>query len=316
MKNWILLSLALVALPATLTAQDDDMYFASSKSKTTSEKGTSSSYNSGRTYYSGSSRSVDEYNRRGGSHYEVLPADTGDIISFAPVEGVYPDSTGSFSMTRRMQRWDDYVPSAAYWAGYDDGRHDAWGWHSPWYYTSYYYPWYDSWYYDPWYYDYYWHRPWYGYSWSWHSPYYYGYRGWYGGYYYRPYYRLGYASYRHTGTIDRYGRTHGSFAGNRSGQGRAVSVRSGNASRSAYGTSRSTTVRTTSQSGNFSGNRSTSSYGNTYGGSRTPTTSQSGNFGGSRSGGSFGGGGGSFGGSRGGGGSFGGSGGRSGGSRR
>lgn len=318
MKKWMFLSLIIAAMPVSMMAQDD-MYFASSKQKDTPQRTTNSRDN---TYYSGSSRSVDDYNRRFMSSYEVLPADTGDIITFAPVEGTYPDSVGDFQMTRKMQRWDDYVPSTAYWEGYSQGRRDAYGWYSPWYYSSY-YPWYDSWYYDPWYYD--WYRPWhYSYSWGWHYPYYhYGYYG-LGYSYYRPYvvsYRSGgrYA-HRSNGTIDRYGRTSGGFVGSRVSGGtssRGVSVRGNSRTYDGGGNNSRNTVRSydnTSRSGNFSGNRSSNSYsGNSYGGN------SGGGFSGSRgnSGGGGYSGGGGFGGSRGGGGgSMGGGGGRSGGSRR
>lgn len=311
MKKWMFLTWALVALPVAMMAQDDDMYFASSKSKTTSQR---SSYSTHDTYYSGSSRSVDEYNRRFRSSYEVLPTDTGDIISFAPVQGVYPDSVGDFKVTRQMQRWDDYTPSQAYWEGYNQGQHDSYYWHSPWYYSSY-YPWYDSWYYDPWYYrswHYGWYDPWYyDYAWSWHYPYYRHY-GWYGGWtysYYRPvrYYHGGHA--RSTGSIDRYGRTHGSFNGYRgstTGGSRGVSVRSNTRNVGTVNTNRNTVRSVSSGSGNFSGSRSSNTYsGNTGGFSGSRSTSSGGFSGGS-----------SFGGSRSGGGGFSGGGGRSGGSRR
>ena len=317
MKKWMFLSMVFVALPVTMIAQDDDMYFASNKSKTTQQKPSQVRENA--SYYSGSSRSIDEYNRRYGSGYEVLPADTGDVISFAPVEGVYPDSVSDFQMTRQMQRWDDYVPTTAYWEGYAQGRRDAWGWHSPWYYSAY-YPWYDAWYYDPWYYDSWYYRPWYGgyYGWGWGYPY----HGWYGGWYHHSWghHHVYYAN-RQPGTIDRYGRTNGSFTGARSSNGtfsssRGVSVRNGSRTTTTGTVARNTgTVRTsssTSGSGNFTGNRSSStSYGN---------SSNTGSFSNSRtntsSGGSFSSGGGSFGGARSGGGGSMGGGARSGGSRR
>ena len=317
MKKWMFLSMVLVALPAALMAQDDDMYFASDKSvKTTQQKPVRVSEN---TYYSGSSRSIDEYNRRYGSGYEVLPADTGDVISFAPVAGVYPDSVSDFQMTRQMQRWDDYVPTTAYWEGYAQGQRDSWGWHSPWYYSAY-YPWYDSWYYDPWYYDswyYGWHRPWYGgyYGWGWGYPYY----GWYGGWYHHSWghHHVYYAN-RQPGTIDRYGRTSGGFTGARSSMAnnsRGTSVRNNSRPTTGSNVRNTGTVRVNSNvsgSGNFTGNRSNSSYNNrnsnagSYNNSRNNTSSS----------GSYNSGGGSFSGGRSGGGSMGGGGGRSGGSRR
>ena len=178
MKKWTLLALVSMVIPFTGMAQDDDMYFVPSKKQAQQEKSSYSSY-SRDAYYSGSNRDVDEYNRRGGSYYEVYEADSvgNDIIDFSAEEGVYPDSVGDFALTRQMARWDGYTPADSYWQGYDDGRNDSWGWHSPWYYSSF-YPWYDrSWYWDSWYYD-----PWYYSSWryGWYDPWYYGHYGYYG----------------------------------------------------------------------------------------------------------------------------------------
>ena len=181
----MLLTLLIGMLPLSMVAQDD-MYFVTGKQKKAEQKSEprSSYVPAQETYYSGSSRNVDEYNRRGGSSYEVLPVDTGDIISFAPVEGVYPDSLLDFKATREMTRFDGYTPTEAYWEGYNQGSKDGRAtWHSPWYYSSY-YPWYDSWYWDPWYYHnwyYGWYDPWYYSSWryGWYDPWYYGgYWGW------------------------------------------------------------------------------------------------------------------------------------------
>ena len=342
MKKWMLLSIMLGAVQLSVMAQDDDMYFVPTKVNVAKQK---AAYGIPQdTYYSGSSRSVDEYNRQGSS-YEVLPADTGDVISFSAVEGVYPDSVGDFALTRKMQRWDGYEPSQEYWDGYNRGRSDSWGyygWHSPWWYSSY-YPWYDygwGWYdpwYDPWYYGSWyggWYNPWYYTGWGWggyynswyYRPWYY--HGWYGGWYgggrghYA--YRNGTENHGHivgggpTGSISRDGRSHrfsnGSFSGGR--VARNGSFGSGTRSYGNYSgsNSSSTTTRRSSSgggvysnsNGNFGGSRSSSSS------SSAPSRSySSGSSGGGMSsgGGSFGGsrsGGGSVGGSRSGGGSFGG----------
>ena len=201
MKKIFLFSVLMGALPLSMTAQDDDLYFVPKKKS--AEKTTDAYGMPKDTYYSGSTRSVDKYNRR--SHYEVIGNDsTSDIIRFDAVKGVYPDSLQrdslqggeDYALTKKMQRFDGYDITAneAFWAGYRAGREDSpWGWHSPWYYGRYgwYGGWYDPWYYDrwrwadPWYWDYaYWPRPWYG---GWYGGWYYG--GWYGGWYYgRPYY--------------------------------------------------------------------------------------------------------------------------------
>ena len=178
MKKLMMYLLLFGALPLQTMAQDDDMYFVPTKENQAKE---AKSYGMpSATYYSGSSRSVDEYNRRAYSSVSPIDSAGNDIIDFSPVRGVYPDSTyqeetQDYAITRRMTRFDDYTPSQAYWDGYRDGR-----WASPWYYSSW-YGWYD---YDPWYWD----SPWYyrGYY-GWYSPWHYGYyRPWHYGYY-RPY---------------------------------------------------------------------------------------------------------------------------------
>ena len=154
MKKWILITLVTL-LPLSLMAQDDDMYFVPTKKNVAQEK---QSWGMPKdTYYSGSNRSVDEYNQRA-----MYSADSigNDIIDFSAVRGVYPDSayrgasaSNDYQYTKRLSRFDDYSPSEIYWEGYRDGR-----WSSPWYYSAY-YPWYDVWY-DPWY------SPWY--DWRYH----------------------------------------------------------------------------------------------------------------------------------------------------
>ena len=251
-------------LPLSMLAQDDDMYFVPSK-----ESKAQDAYQYGmpsKTYYSGSSRSTDEYNRR---MIGVIPSDStgNDIIDFSAVRGVYPDSVApaeqseDYQLTRRMSRFDDYTPSQAYWDGYRDGR-----WSSPWYYNSW-YSWYD---YDPWY----WNSPYY---YSWYSPWYYGWSSpWYYGYY-RPWnYGWGYPYYYggpiYTGRIS----TH---------QGRHTSNVTARPVRNTTRTVRTTTTNRTTYDNNRSFDTSRSS------------SISSGSFGGSRSsGGSFGGGGGAGGG--------------------
>ena len=319
MKKLLLFSMLVIALPQTMLAQDDDLYFV--PKKTSAPQVAQDRFGMPKdTYYSGSDRSVDEYNRRLKSRVEVLDEDTtkSDIIDFSAEKGVYPDSLQieDYKLTKRMTRFDDYrlADNASFWAGYEAGRRD-WGWHSPWYYSS--YGWYDPWYYSSWR----WYDPWY-------DPWYYGYAGWYDPWYYRPgwgwgwswrypYYRPHYvvisgggrrhSGYIGTGTLRRDGTTYNYYGGHR-GAVAGNSSRMSSLRERAYrmGGSRNyssgNTVR--SRSGNFSGYRGGNS---DFGGSRS-----SGSFSGSRSSGGFSGGG-SFGGSRGGGGGFSGGGGRSGG---
>ena len=256
MKKIALFS-ALLALPLSMMAQDDDMYFVPTKANKNREAATYGMPKD--TYYTGSDRSVDDYNRR---PWQLEPVDSAgnDVIDFTATRGVYPDSVsqdGDYQLTRRMTRFDDYTPSQAYWDGYRDGS-----WASPWYYNSW-YSWYDPvWYWDsPWYYGprYGWYSSWYyvGY----HRPW--GYYGWHGPRYYyvgRPHY---------SGTPTRHVVHHTRNVGNRS-----ISP----ASHGGYGNNRRTI-----DGGNSSSSRGSGSFGG--GNSRS-----SGSFGGSRSSGSFGGG--------------------------
>ncbi len=177
MKRLFLASLVSVALPFSGVAQDD-MYFVPTKANIEKSK---RDYGMPRdTYYSGSDRSVDEYNRRGSYFHEIDSAGN-DIVDFDAVAGAYPDSTvtdmsDDYRVTRRMSRFDDYAWSEPYWAGYYAGRSSWYGWYDPWYSPGW-YGWYDPWYcgwYDPWYYG--WHSPWYGYhgwyGWGWGGPHY------------------------------------------------------------------------------------------------------------------------------------------------
>ena len=311
MKKWFLMSLILGAMPLSMMAQNDDMYFVPSKAAV--EKARAASASRG-TYYIGSNRSIDEYNRQG-SYYQALP--DSDIIDFAPVQGVYPDSTQDYAITRDLMRYEGYEPNNSFWEGYNAGRRDSWygyGWTSPWY-SSYYYGWYDPFYYpwygtlyDPWYYGYY--SPYYyryGYY-GWGHPYYYGYYG--GG-------GPGYAAYNRSGgtggSISRHGNTHGHFTGYRgAGGSSSSSVASG---------SRASTARSRTVSGhtaiNRSGHASTTTYSNNSGfsGARSVSSGGGGGSSSSSSGGSFSGGGGGGGSYSGGGGGGGGGGIRSGGRR-
>ena len=124
MKKLILLTI-LSSISLSMVAQDDDMYFVPTKANLAKE---AKKYGMPQNvYYSGSNRSVDDYNRRA---MIGAPIDTtaNDIIDFSAVRGVYPDSDSlateseDYKLTRRMSRFDDYTPSVAYWEGYRDGR--------------------------------------------------------------------------------------------------------------------------------------------------------------------------------------------------
>ena len=311
MKRFFFLSIMLGALPLSMVAQDD-LYFVPKKKSTTQS---TDRYGLPKdTYYAGSSRSVDEYNRRK-STYEVIENDsTNDIIDFSAVKGVYPDSIADedFKLTKKMQRFDDYDISnnSAFWSGYYAGRNSYWGWYSPWYYRT--YGWYGGWY-DPWYYgsSWYWYDPWYWDTAFWYNPLY-GwnrYSWWNYGYYggYAPVvYAVGprHHSNGNTGSIDLYrgymnGRVYTS--GGSGGRG-SFAGRGGSNATTRLGSSRTNSLRSQTVGGHraYDSNRGTSSFNSNRGShvsssnrSNSSSYSSSGFSGGSRSsGGSFSGGGG------------------------
>ena len=271
MKKLLMSLLLLGALPFSTMAQDDDMYFVPSK-----ESKAKDAYQYGmpsKTYYSGSSRSVDEYNRR---MIGAVPTDStgNDIIDFSAVRGVYPDSVApteggeDYKLTRQMSRFDDYTPSQAYWDGFLDGR-----WSSPWYYNSW-YSWYD---YDYWY----WNNPWYYSGYGWTSPYYYGwYSPWHYGYY-RPWNYSWYSPWYYGGPI--YTGRVSTHQGRRNSSVSSRPVRTSrtnsDTNRSAFGTNRTSYDNNRSYSTSRSSNSSSSN--SSFGGSR----SGGGGFGGGSTGG-------------------------------
>lgn len=326
MKKFVLLAVLVAAMPLTTMAQDDDLYFnpkQEAKKEAALREQRAKAYARVRAvrdslyaiYWSGSPRSVDEYNRNGRilSHYQGITTDSlgNDIISFRLEKGVKPDSIyddeafaqkfinqdEDFEYTRGLSRWDGYY-NPWFYDYYGVGpyywRSGYWGWRNPWrygYYAGWYDPWFDP-FYDPWYYGY---AGWYG---GWYSPW----CGWGG--YYNPWYWGG----PMIGHVHYSGNPKG-YAGNRSwnGPGNNSGRYNGRRDDNSYGNR------------NF-GNRSNRDYNNSFGNSNRSNNGNSnfsgfgnrsgnfggGSFGGSHSGGSFGGG--SFGGGSrsGGGGSFGG----------
>ena len=313
MKKLILLVALIAAMPLSMMAQDDDLYF---NPKQEAKKAAAEREKMEREIsanYSGSKRNVDEYNRNGKfiSRFQKIGTDSlgNDIITFRVGRGVKPDSIyddvafvekyldncEDFEYTRDFTRWDGYYNPWFYdYYGYGPyyWRSAYWGWRNPWrygYYAGWYDPWFDPWY-DPWYYGYAgWYGGWYG------GPWY----GWGG--YYNPWYwggpMIGHVSYGGFAGNKRYnnpGNINPSYhRGNGVASNNTYSRRS--SSNRAFGQRQQTTNNTYNNS-NF-GSRGNANFGNSSFGS------------GNRGGGSFGGGhvgGGSFGGGSRGGGSFGG----------
>ncbi len=278
MKRYIAILLIVGMLPLVSMAQDD-MYFVPSKKKATKAEYTQKQPQT--TYYSGSQRDVDEYNRQGGYTLHIDSAGN-TTLSFDGATDEYPPSdyvaTEDYSYTKRMSRFDDYAWDAGYRRGYHDAFTDSWYWNDPWYYDRWYYA---SWRYGGWSFSWhhpiYWHRPHY-----WHHP-------WYGGSWYRPYRGV-------TGTRNR-----GSFRNNRSGS--FTNTQTGNRvnSNSNRGTFRSNRgTFNSNRNGSFNTNSSSSRSNNSsFNSNRSGSfnnRSSSGSFGssrssggGSRSGGNFGG---------------------------
>ncbi len=272
-KIFILMFLAILT-PTMSMAQDDDLYF-SSKNEVEEEPVVQPKRRVvPSTYYIGSNRDVDEYNRQGKywKHYQKVGTDSigNDIIEFTEGKGVYPDS---------LELADTYVDDV-YVDDEEDFRYTRgfcrWdGFYNPWFYSYYGFGpyrwsrWYWSWY-DPWYYDY----------WGWYS--WYDWYGWYG--WYRPWhYAWGYSRPWHHGHIG------GGIAGRTGGRTYGFPRRSGSTSSSRYARTNSSRSVRSNSFGNRT-NRSNSNYSN-YNSNSTRSSFNSGSsFGSGRSGGGFGGG--------------------------
>ena len=184
-KSVLLMWGLLMPFVAMAQYDDDDLYFVPSKKQTRQVSVITTTVPSETTVttyvpssYSGSTRDVDEYNRRG--RYRRSAAGDGSEAS-----GV--DSLATAYTAGYAQGYGD-----AYSRGYTDAAYDIPSYRVR-FFNCYDPFWYDSWlwspyWYDPWYYSG-WSYSW-GWGWSYYRPWYYG-PGWYGGYSYgwgRPYY--------------------------------------------------------------------------------------------------------------------------------
>ena len=145
MKKFIILSILAVFLPVTMMAQDD-VYFTPKKVEKKAVKAaqTKSEVQPAVVTHSGSSRDVDEYNRRGlQSYYQKIGTDSlgNDIIEFhvgegypstndtiyaGPVQYDFDDADSDYEYTRRMSRWD----------GFYDPWFYGYGWGYPYYWNG------------------------------------------------------------------------------------------------------------------------------------------------------------------------------------
>ncbi len=327
-RNNTLIALLLLALPLTGWAQDD-MYFVPKKKAEKAVK-TQRSIPVEIVYadeeplgISGSTRDVDEYNRR----TPVTTTTTGEAQLVQQ-----PDGSFAFQVTA-----DDAQKMSAtelYTQGYRDGYEDGEDYSltrrmnrfnyvslyaSPWYWSVRYDP-----FWDDWYWGYSWSRPYWGYSYYGYYGYYRPYYGWgYG--YHRPYYHYGYhhrpynvgrpaypgggytgrgtqyrERYRNLRTADRNYVTPRNSATQRSvrggGQSAPMGSRGGSYINGGRGSSTTVTPSTSRSSSSVSVPSSSRSGGSSGGFSGASRGGSGGGFGG----GSRGGGGGGFGGGRGG----------------
>ena len=275
-------------------------------------------------YYSGISKTDDEYNRRTRRTVQTYQVDSAtvaspdsmasDIISFEVGNGEYPDTItmipdekpATTTTTIYVVNEADY-PYSRWMSRFDDWYY----WHSPYWYD----PFYDPFWYDPWYGPY-WHNPWYN-SWCW------GGWGYYDPFWYDPWYRpfhpggwwggptiiidRGWGGYARNTRGAATGTHHHGFAysdrssNHRSGSGYSVARRNGGDSSQTHGTGRaaysvsrnngSTQQLRRSMQGNSQYNTSRSTYSNSSSG-----FSRGGSFSGGFGGGGFSGGHGGFGG--------------------
>lgn len=309
MRRILFLS-SFVLIASMAYAQDDDLYFTPSK-KSIKSKVTqiTEPEELPSTYYCGSDRDVDEYNRRGNlkSYYQKIGTDSlgNDIIEFHVGDGSYPEvgdtsyvypgsaqydetEDDAFVYSRLMGRFDGfygwYDPFFSnYW--YGPYWRSYYGWYNPYYY----YGWYDPWIYSCWY------------GWGWSYPYhYYGWAGWYPGHYYGG--RRGFSgTHNHTAGAFNGGRT-ASFYGKRNNETASVIKRDGSFSNRRN--NNTTTNMNRQRRAEYGGQRNTYNT-RQYSPSQSHSSFGSGSFGGSRGGfsggsrgGSMGGGGGRFGGRR------------------
>lgn len=260
MKKSILLTSLILTTSVPLMAQND-LYFFTDKSEMESKVEDITSEKP--TYYCGSDRDVDEYNRRGklSSYYQKIGEDSlgNDIIEFHVGDGSYSDMVSPDTI---------YPGSGTYYADDNDFEYsrrlshfDCWyGWYpyhygywAPW---RYHYGWYDPWYTGYWGYGY----GWYDWAFGWGYPYY---HHWWS----RPVvYRGG-----HTGTLGYYDRGYHRRSYGNSGtryNGNSTN-RNINRSNTGFGTRRNSTYNNNTYNNMNRGNSSFGGFrGSSFGGSR------------------------------------------------
>ena len=97
------------AIPVSVAAQDD-MYFVPSESADAPVSEVAEE--PAPTYYIGSQRDVDEYNRQG-TYVQQIDSAGNDIIDFDGTVGVYPDSLRDYECTRQMSLTGPATTTAA-----------------------------------------------------------------------------------------------------------------------------------------------------------------------------------------------------------
>ena len=190
MKTKLLFTALCIALPLSMTAQEeDDMYFVPKKKDKKERKSEEAKaersdfvrYEEAVTnpepapdYHVGALRSDDEYNRRGryGNNYGEVRVGN-DTVYVVEEEPQAPKVTeeDDYVCSGRLVRFYGGVLSPFYWDYYYD-----WAFYDPWFYT----PWHVGFHYGPYSWHAGWYGPWYHHGWydPWCDPWYHGCWGW------------------------------------------------------------------------------------------------------------------------------------------
>ena len=139
--RFLLLSLILGAMPLCMDAQDDVYFTPKKRAKTDITYNNEKKEVARPTYYCGSNRDIDEYNRRGKlkSYYQKIGTDSlgNDIIEFREGDGTYgkADLDSTITIYPGSERYyDDDMDSDFMWSR-RMSRFD--GFYDPWFYGSY-----------------------------------------------------------------------------------------------------------------------------------------------------------------------------------
>ena len=124
--RFLFLSVLMGAMPLTMAAQDDDLYFTPKKSSKDAPVKIDRDVYDRPAYYCGSPRNVDEYNRRGKlkSYYQKIGTDSlgNDVIEFHEGDGTYgtADLDSTITIYPGSERYYDETQTSPTLAVWDD----------------------------------------------------------------------------------------------------------------------------------------------------------------------------------------------------